>query len=379
MENINLQPVWKVTLETLSPIHIGVSQEKFWQWGIDYFIKNNTVYLFKPEKIFSEVPDEEKEKYITYLGKGELHLFNEYMIKQRNIDITENAYKNFPINEQEIKEIRPMTSTNGNINIIPSSSIKGSVRTAFLSHLIHTLDSYALKKENITTPSYKEYRFTDEKIQKFYLGNDPKKDLFRLVRFSDFYFKEDTTFCAKLQILNLEERGWKYKNAQFLYAECLKAHQKAQGTLQIPEVLLQETSKKGIIRHTNLLAKNTFISIVNTFTKELIQDELEFWEGEDKLPPFVEQYVEYLTTILHSISEKSKNECLLRVGAGAGWDFVTGAWAKEEDRIDDDTWEALKKTVRKGKSYESGIPFPKTRKLTSTNEPLGFVKIMFED
>jgi hypothetical protein len=85
-----------------------------------------------------------------------------------------------------------------------------------------------------------------------------------------------------------------------------------------------------------------------------------------------------LTDIEQQITQRNENECIIRMSAGAGWDFMTGAWAKEQDVLDDKTWLTLKRSLRY-KSYNDSVIFPKTRKFLHQGQPLGFVKLTIQD
>jgi hypothetical protein len=79
---------------------------------------------------------------------------------------------------------------------------------------------------------------------------------------------------------------------------------------------------------------------------------------------------------VYKIGEKCdiQRECILRVGAANGWDFMTGAWAKADNTLSNNDWTNLKRSLRR-KPYPDNMPFPKTRKLLNDGMPLGFVKV----
>jgi len=369
----------KVILQTLTPVHVGVSQEKWWQKNIDFLQTSDKIYLLDIKDIFAQLKtEEEQNNFVANLSNGKLNEFNDYLIKQRKLDLNTLAYKVFEFKDGNAKEIRPVMRTADRLPMIPSSSIKGSVRTSFLKYLIRQKADFARKRENLGSHRGDRFQFSDRRLQQNYLGNDAKTDLFRLVRFGDFYFNK--TECVKLQILNLMSRSdWNYKSDQFSHIECISKNQTAQSSLEIPQHLLKQVSTKGKINHTSLLTSEKICQIIQENTLELIESELSFWEDQDNLPLFLDDYLEILEEIKTQVENCKTNEAILRVGGGSGWDFMTGAWAKGDDAqgneiLDNHTWQTLKNALRR-RRYDENTTFPKTRKLTHRHEPLGFVKM----
>ena len=107
---------------------------------------------------------------------------------------------------------------------------------------------------------------------------------------------------------------------------------------------------------------------------DLLDNEVNFWKGKFDIPIFVDEYLESLKQIKEIAQEckGKRGQCVLRVGSGSGWEFITGAWTKA--KLNDDDWNLLQPSLRK-KDYSDNVPFPKTRKLTQNNEPLGFLKM----
>lgn len=363
----------KVRLKTLTPLHIGVSQEHWWQKGLDFLQKGNKIYLIDNKKFFETLDKQEIDTLVANLSNGDTNSFSNYISNQERFDIEKVSYDSFDFQGSAPSEIRPMMNSQtseGREIFLPSSSLKGSVRTAVLADLIFENPDFATKRQNLGSQR-REFSFSDTQVQKHYLGRDAKNDLFRLVRFSDFYFSE--TECNKLQILNFQGNDrWNFKN-ELAYLECVKKNQVSEGTLQIPKELKKLTSKSQI-GHTEILTVERLCEIINNNALDLLEQEISFWKERLTIPVFVEEYCEVLKDI-HEIAQDckgKKGQCVLRVGSGSGWDFITGAWTKA--KLNDADWDLLSSSLRR-KNYDSNVPFPKTRKLTQQNDPLGFLKM----
>ena len=113
---------------------------------------------------------------------------------------------------------------------------------------------------------------------------------------------------------------------------------------------------------------------INTHTQKLLCEELEYWEErEDKdESDKVTIYLEKVNDIL-SIAKACKDgkECILRIGHGSGWCFITGAWAKSLKNFDS---LVVPVSRPKNSNYEQ-YDFPKTRRVDDECELLGFVKL----
>ncbi|MGB0524644.1 MAG: type III-A CRISPR-associated RAMP protein Csm5 [Flammeovirgaceae bacterium] len=363
----------EVQLTILSPVHIGVSQEYFWQKNIDFFQDQEHIYVVKLDDVFKkfDLQARDIDKLVSDIGSGNLENFNHYLIKQRNLNLKDVAFQTFQFRGADIHEIRPMISSGQHEVMIPSSSLKGAIRTAFLRNQILKQPNFTAKRDHLgRDSSRKGFSFSDQQVQQNYIGKDPRTDPFRLLRFSDVYFQE--TSCHKMQIANRYRNGnWNWKKGQHTYIECITEGQIGKGTLAIPNHLSKYLATQGNVKYTELMNPQKLCEMINQGTRELLEYELDFWERQGYAPDFIQDYLDELERIAKHCE---KGECVLRVGGGVGWSFITGAWARESTTLDDDTWFDLKEGLRK-KDYEDDVPYPKTRKLTHQNKPLGFIKM----
>jgi CRISPR/Cas system CSM-associated protein Csm5 (group 7 of RAMP superfamily) len=89
------------------------------------------------------------------------------------------------------------------------------------------------------------------------------------------------------------------------------------------------------------------------------------------------EYKEHIKDLLRETNNCKPNECILRLGKHTGFTFMTGDWQKEV--FDTGLYSELKLKARpKGDRYKE-YPLPKTRRFTPDGQPLGFVKLTFND
>jgi len=369
-----------IQLEILTPVHIGTSKEETWQKNLDFFHEDGTVYVVKQDDIFREIlwegGEEALASYSAKIGSGRTEGLQEFLRSKYGVYIEELKYLTFEYAGKMGNEIKPLLRTGLGTPILAGSSIKGSIRTAILRHLI-TNDKREFAKEKANLKERRGKRYSDNSIQSYYLGRDPSQDLFRMLQISDFEIDSFETILYKTQTANLYGNSWSIKKAVSTFLECANL-QTTTGRIQIPKK--QIGNNQGNIRHTDLLKPNKLFKIINEHSLYLLDKEFEFWDAQEersRLDDLIYDYQDKLDE-LYQLADgfDTSKSCLLRIGAGSGWDFITGGWTKE--LLDFSTWEEFKSQIRR-KRYSQDVPFPKSRKALEKGIPLGFVKLTWLD
>ncbi|MCU0445277.1 MAG: type III-A CRISPR-associated RAMP protein Csm5 [Microscillaceae bacterium] len=375
-----------ITLQTLTPLHIGSGKEYQGNFEFVYFAKENKIAIIDDEKVFEIIGKANLDEWVNLIDKkGDLYKF----IKEQKSDIQLqdvagkiiNVVGKPPSQQQTIKQFI-QSATQG--AYIPGSSLKGAIRTIILNDLIKEKPQFAQQKRNLGFDSKNGFRYKDGELVKHYLGKDPNHDLLRLLQVSDFQANtEINTICIQSNILNQFNNGWAIKQGQTGFVECIPAKTTLQGKIHIPENLKKQIQeKKYPIKNIEDLSLDKLFKTINEHTRSLVSDELDFWDEEGE-PDALGEYVNILSELEEQLQQCPDNECIIRISAGAGWDFMTGAWAKgtdknNEDILDAKTWLDLKRKLRY-KSYNDDVPFPKTRKILTQGKPLGFVKLTIQN
>jgi len=381
-----------ITLTTLTPLHIGSGKEYAGNFEFLYFKEAGKIVIVDDVKVLQIIGKEHIDEWVKVIDqKKNLYDFlKSYRHDLAVEDVAQyvmDAPTNLPTSSQSIKQF--MQDGVGK-HYIAGSSLKGAIRTALLTYLIKQEPAFVAQKKNLGVENRNSFNFKDSEIVKHYLGIDPNHDILRLLQVGDFYPTQASaeTQCLKSGIMNLFNNGWNYKREQYGFVECLPAKTKNQGTIHINENLkkaietkVREGKERNFLtQHFQHLTLPALFKIINDHTLELIESEIVFWEDEDK-----NEDIEDYLTILEDMKEIAKNitdkTCIMRVGAGSGWDFMTGGWAKAKDKngeymLEDEIWDTMKRSLRYKKSYSDDVIFPKTRKL-SNNQPLGFVKLNY--
>ncbi len=374
-------------ITTLTPVHIGSGNELNGNFEYVRFPNEQRVVVLDPSKILDVVGEENINKWVSAIEKREnlltalpmLTKVKPENIAQRFINVREHTPDP---TKNAIKE--QLFIDNGK-PAIPGSSLKGSIRTAILTKFIKENPYFVQREENLKD---RKGRFSDNKLNAEYMGKEkakwgvrhsPNKDLLRFLRVGDIRF-DVNTIVVKTEVVNFFRHGWGIKRDLSSYWECIPKGAKARGNLQIPEELLKRIAEKNYVSSQKLKAiqvKKLFQTI-NAHTLHLIDREIDLWEDEGN-PEAIGDLLEVLHELRGLVKGVNENSCVLRVGAGSGWEFMTGAWSNDKDVhgefiLDDRTWQRLKSALRR-RHYSGDILFPKTRKIIDEGLPLGFVKI----
>ncbi len=379
-----------VHIQTLTPVHIGDGNELQANMEYLYFRDQGLIAVINPELVFNIIGPDSIDQWVSIIEKRGDLLNELLLVRKPNLQA-----------EDLSSRIMLVEAGTGNGNIksqihlgvptkasIPGSSIKGSIRTALLNSLIRANPVFASQEKNLIQKRGNRIEFKDNQIQAHYLAPDqrftrrvePKKDLLRLLRVGDVYF-DTRTVVVRNTVVNEYIKGWGVKPELSSLYECIPAGAGSVATLQIPADLLEKIKKERALNIPKEFAAydpESLMALINKHTKRLVQQEIELWEEEDN-PLAIGDLLDHLRRILNTANKCGKGECVMRVGAGSGWDFMTGAWPRGQDEngkyiLEEPTWSKLKNSLRR-KNYPDRVLFPKTRKLIEGGIPMGFVKL----
>lgn len=371
----------QLNIQTLTPLHIGSGREL--GHNFDYLKFGNEMAVTDSEKILGILGEDKISQWVNAIDQGEniLPLLKRYKPALQATDIAQRIIKVIDtVTDKPIKEqlhlgapLRP---------ILPGSSIKGSIRTALLTQLIYENPKFVQVPANLGKQRGDKFNYKDAAIMANYIAPnerskfqpEPRTDLFRLLRIGDAYFDAQTCVVQN-NIINQFGKSWGIREREISYWECIPQKAQSQFSLQIPNDLITQMRKERKLHaKSDYLTPANLMATINQHTLELIDAEIQFWEAEDN-PLAIGDYLDLIDDV-YKIGEKcnTQHECIMRVGAANGWDFMTGAWAKSDSTLSNNEWTNLKRSLRR-KPYSDNVPFPKTRKLLADGMPLGFVKV----
>ncbi len=361
-----------LSLKTLTPVHIGSGNEL--KLGIHYFYEPQNKQIGKADfdKISGYIKD--VNDWANKIVKGE-NIFESL------------AYKGVKL-EDVCSEILPVKAHQGNYlfefvrnrktknPVIPGSSIKGAIRTALLTP---ALEKYYKDKADNILKNYKNYIKYDTKLLQPVLEikasskSNPQNNIFKYIQVSDAPANISGLYIDTFQTLNLRKNDSYNPNNDFLWyikKQLTQNKEVFEGEVSFSLRIDERFFEKNKLNITGL--KDFFKQIhghtIKLLDKEIENFKIDLKDGYFTNPETGHKIIQQLKNI-KSQSENKEDVFLLRMSAGSGWDYMTGAWFKEV--ANDDDWDDFVSKIRNRKYKD--FPFPKTRRLTSELKMPGFV------
>lgn len=267
---------------------------------------------------------------------------------------------------------------------LPASALKGAIRTAVISGL--TSEKQLKNTAERASSESKVSKQTSLAIEDSVLGASGASAM-KLIAASDSKAVPDSAFKVYLlRVSTLESRSGKYEVA-WKQAPRGSAKRPEEGTPLFCEMALPGTVFEGEWRTNEFLAQPEIAkalrtrerpdpaalwTAVNLHTERLlaIQSQYSDWAGL----PILKATVTELQRRLTEVREYNRG-CLLPLGWGGGY-LTKSAFS---DTRDDNFRQILKQVPFYNRAIQSGLPFPKTRKIVfMNNQPAalpGFVHL----
>lgn len=369
----------KIKIETLTAVHIGSGETL--QYGTDFVpgkTENGDVLsIIEPRKVLDLIGVDNVQQWVKAIERKEP---TSQVVKRYVPNAKLEDYSNRII--LEWSDVRDTDTLKEQIHngqgrpYIPGSSIKGAIRTSILASLADTIQS----KENKIDKSGKDFKgFFKQKadakrIESELFGATPNNDIFRFLQVGDAYFGELREVAIRMVNINERERHSFWDTSKSQLIEAISPEDDSEFQLKL-NISGYNFSRGKVNQLPSCMSSEAeLFRTINTHTQKLLCEELEYWEErEDKdESDKVTIYLEKVNDIL-SIARACKDgkECILRIGHGSGWCFITGAWAKSLKNFDS---LVVPVSRPKNSNYEQ-YDFPKTRRVDDECELLGFVKL----
>lgn len=407
-----------ITLKTLTPIHVGSGREFMGNFEYLYFEEHKCVAVIDDKKLLQLIGTENIEQWVKVVQRqGDLLEFlNLTVDKEITPEMVAHPGYIIPVDygtlvkevdkrqqhKAKFPNIRAQIRTGLQGAMIPGSSVKGAVRTAFLASQLHQQKHLLKKVKNGDERLLRNRKgYDDSNLIKRVISVDPFHDVFRLWRLGDLTFNR--TICVPTQVLNRKQGGnydlengkygrnlqqwleaipvgsscivpWNDKTevAKKIYekiqpsVERLEKKKEVQGELKgYDGMRLQKESL--FLKHLPKLNWAELARTINRHTLHLLKRERDYWQQrQPQLPSdgiiFIEKLNE-LIEIGRALNDNSS--CLLRLGYGSGWKSITGDWQ----------YELLGKQYdKREKGLVASEDIPKTRRMAN-GQPMGFVKL----
>ncbi len=377
-----------INIETLTAVHIGSGNSL--QYGND-FIRDNIIKdkveldvlgIVDPAKILELIGVDHIPQWTAAIERNEsakkiVHL---YAPNSKLSDYTSRFIINFTSikNSDTLKE---HIHDGRGIPYIPGSSIKGAIRTAILSSLINNSSEQFEDKIKERTKDGREKKdrngnckLSADTIENELFGNDPKVDVFRFLQIGDAYFGNNYEIAIRMVNINERKRESYWDTSKSQLIEAISNGDKTTFQIKINSALYNFAQSKVHSLPECMTSIPALFSTINNHTKHLIDEELTYWNEQsiNDHSGNVDVYMEKIGQIQKEIMRcKDGKECVLRIGHGSGWRFITGAWSEKLNSFNPVVMSAARPNNFRYSEYN----FPKTRRVDEECELLGFVKL----
>lgn len=364
----------KIKIKTITEVHIG-SGELLYE-NNDFCVgrdseKFNVIGIIDPRKVMNLIGVEHIVSWVQGIeSKRKLgDIVHQYAPKATIEDYSSRIIDLFTSNATEtLKEYihdglgRPY---------IPGSSIKGAIRTAVLASL--TADIQPERWEILNDKGQADASVMEKNL----FGDCPNLDVFRFLHVGDAIFGDLQT--GAIDMVNINEREahsfWDTSKRQTI--EVLGAEDET--TFEIRMKLDNYRNSKGTVGELPLCMTSLplLFDAINTHTQSLMESEIEYWaeridrDESDKVSDYIRECRSILSQTRQCVHGKS---CILRIGHGSGWRFITGAWSERSPLFDSKVIPAARPHYEKYMDYD----FPKSRRVSFDGKRLGllgFVKL----
>lgn len=366
----------QIEIKTLTPIHIG--NGNFLQNNADFVVyqedENSFISVIDPRKILALVGEEHLNDWMLSIENPNDNVARFVERHCKNVKPDDYALRRIT-NFAEIKTSETLKECLHNgmgLYYIPGSSIKGAIRTAVLSGL-----AKGKHLENKIKDKYN--KINAKQVEKDFFGIDPNSDVFRFLQVGDAYFEDDCGIATRMVNLNIREKDDLMDTSKPQIIEAIGLENSTTFQMKINNgyyewIKKQKPNAIGTLPHGMDSLSSLFMEI-NAYTEDLVQSEIDHWTELEERYSGADEYIENMQSILDVTKRCRKGkECVLRIGHGAGWRFITGAWSEELDNFD----EVISVSRPNNYKYEKYV-FPKSRRLDKDGDLLGFVQLAINE
>lgn len=384
--------VW-AEVETVTPLHIGSGRNFSEKLDLYYDEASKLYYYIDVDKLGQYLLQKQGEPGLSKLTNA-IRQGTRLRTHFQGLPVTELAKRaiklvinNPPVPENNANAvIREQLHNSVRFPIMPGTSLKGAMRTAFMSskivnspNVIVDLEEQipALLGQNTKAGLRYEKRVFNNKAPKDSEG--PNHDLFRRVRPSDVTFDTQTQM-RRIFIWSKKGNEFQRDEAKALWCECVPKKVRTFAVFSdfdrlrdaIAEHLAITNQHQHPLRSLSVAKLKTkeLASVFNEYAKLAVKAELRML-SEELAVDDSHKYIEWLNDFNKRLVEVPENTFYIRVGFGGGWRQMTGDWPRRI--LTGVMFQNLANRLRR-QGYED-MPFPKTRRLTTNGEPLGWLKI----
>lgn len=368
----------KVIATVLSPLHVGSGDKLHENLDWLYESESQKVVFLDDAKVFAAMGEKTLNIWVNRISKDRrenlLRFLQEQKATIKATDLGTQQADLYPPFQKPEKEIFSITRDGQGRPLLPGSSLKGSLRTAYFNFLLY--QNPRLPGSNL----YDSHTFKDKGLsQKLFSPNVPRGkapnfDSFKLVQVSDFAFGQ--TAIGGMDVISATGDG----NCDFRtdlrnFAEWIPAGSRALGYLKLDTqkpLLEEKIATQASFSKSRPQSLTQIMKVANERTIQHLEEELTYAERLD-LPKQVAGLPNHVRELLETAQGCEANECVIHTGMGVGYKGITGNWVK--DYLSMQEQKKLAAKARRGKKHDERLPFPRSRKLAPEGWPPGYVKL----
>jgi len=336
--------VYNLKLQVRSPIHIGDGNEL--KKDFDFVVHNKHTYRLNEDVLLLSKQDLLKEDSRgQYPPPGKLLLEKDF----QNASLFRYVLRGFPRSAKTDARIKSFIKDVYDQPYIPGSSIKGALRTAL---------AWSSWKE--VSPSLDDLNPTNywasQPVERQLFGPDPNHDLLRALQISDLTNKGkpiDNLVLVNAQVLTQKSQG------SPIELEAIPGDITFEGTLKIDEFLFSEIAEPMLHFSDRKHWLDELLPRAQHHSHARIISLAEWFEHAEETQNIARFYRDLATSSL------KKNQALLQIGWGGGWDSKT-YWTYLQENPKKFEYLVGKYHLHKGAKgsppRREGDPFPRSKR-----------------
>ena len=356
---------YAVTLETVSPLHIGSGRPDL-RRDLDFVVLGQDLYMLDSNAVLDAIlpASDTHPQYAAILNASSFAGYVDAKL------LADNPHLYF-YKIQGISKLETMRAATKNVlgqPYIPGSSLKGALRTAWIRS-VYTQRNLEFNVAGLT--DRREWAFQDSEARLLSpmatrTAQRPNYDLFRAIQVADSQPAPDDS----LRLYNAVVFPAGPKGIP-IDLEGIKPRVALAGRIKVDDYILTTKAREFGVESQRFTLSN----LLQAWREQgiaRIQQEIAFWTGRND----GKNVLEFLTSLEQTAQTAAANTFMIEVGWGTGWKSKTlGDIIKEP---------ALSRVMNKYRlsrnEHRAGDPFPKTRRAARDRNgvlqrPFGWVKV----
>lgn len=373
---MNKSQRYQITI--LSPLHIGSGRKLMRGFDFEYDDRNRQTSVFDLDEICELLSDNRQaiDELSNLTGGRDSSILN--LVRKYHLESRLQKSRRYSLQSFSRELLEYIRDGFGN-PLIPGSSIKGSIRSAFAYHLFNGLDDGTKRYLLEGVRRERRDKFAASKIEERLFGKDPMFDLFKAMTITDAACAPADLNLGNTKVLSLSQYGgwhWKkgYKeNDMEIPVEFLRPDTRCETTVRFDDFFISDPNAREVLQFDRKLYPDfsTLNRTINQLSRNLMNSEMKFIEANDPRDE-LRMITDFYARLERQIPDDSQG-CVLRLGWGSGWTTMTGNLLEEHQ----DYLENFRAQFRMGRR---GMPqFPKSRKIfMQGNRPetvMGWIKM----